>query len=216
MKPKDCFDAGNGEVLKRYPEQINPYCRRLIREHPELAPMYLADPRELDGAGLETDGLGEHALSPFPHLIRTYRDRALLLTTANCFSRCRFCFRKRLWRTDSPVRYARIIMDSYAPSFRLNSRMNCLENTSLDSGQSRLPDPPDKRMTCSMLLRAPPFRKKQSRNTGLLQSGKRDYIVNVFLLYGNTKIVENKGLYVLRMKRNESRRKADSAQWQAV
>lgn len=102
MKAEDRFDA-ESEVLKRYPEQINPYCGRLIREHPELAPMYLADPRELDDAGLQTDGLGEKTLSPFPHLIRTYRDRALLLTTAKCFARCRFCFRKRLWRTDSPL-----------------------------------------------------------------------------------------------------------------
>ena len=91
------------QVRALYPEQINDYCRKLIAEHPALAPMYCADPRELDSAGLETDGLGETTLSPFPHLIRTYHDRALLLTTGACFSRCRFCFRKRLWRTDSPV-----------------------------------------------------------------------------------------------------------------
>ena len=91
------------QVRAIYPEQINDYCRKLIAEHPALAPMYCADPRELESAGLETDGLGETNLSPFPHLIRTYRDRALLLTTGACFSRCRFCFRKRLWRTDHPV-----------------------------------------------------------------------------------------------------------------
>ncbi len=90
------------QVRERYPEQINPYCRQLIAEHPELAPLYCADSRELETGGLETDGLGEKTLSPFPHLIHTYRDRAVLLTTGNCFSRCRFCFRKRLWRTDSP------------------------------------------------------------------------------------------------------------------
>ncbi len=90
------------KVKIRYPEQINAYCRKLIADHPELAPLYSADSRELDPAGLETDGLGEKPLSPFPHLIRTYRDRAVLLTTGNCFSRCRFCFRKRLWRTDCP------------------------------------------------------------------------------------------------------------------
>lgn len=83
-----------------YPEQINAYCKDLIARCPDIAPMYCADPRELDSAGLETDGLGENHLSPFPHLIRTYRDRAVLLTTAKCFSRCRFCFRKRIWRTD--------------------------------------------------------------------------------------------------------------------
>ncbi len=90
------------KVRQLYPEQINHYCRTLISEHPELAPLYCADERELDSAGLETDGLGERTLSPFPHLIRTYRDRAVLLTAGTCFSRCRFCFRKRLWRTDCP------------------------------------------------------------------------------------------------------------------
>ena len=88
------------QVRIRYPEQINAYCRELIARYPAVAPMYLADHRELDSAGLETDGLGENHLSPFPHLIRTYHDRAVLLTTAKCFSRCRFCFRKRIWRTD--------------------------------------------------------------------------------------------------------------------
>lgn len=88
------------QVRTLYPEQINDYCRKLIAAHPALAPMYCADPAELENAGLETDGLGETALSPFPHLIRTYQDRALLLTTGACFSRCRFCFRKRLWRSD--------------------------------------------------------------------------------------------------------------------
>ena len=101
------FFMSNEEYLAQvralYPEQINDYCRKLIAEHPVLAPMYCADPRELESAGLETDGLGETTLSPFPHLIRTYQDRALLLTTGACFSRCRFCFRKRLWRTDNPV-----------------------------------------------------------------------------------------------------------------
>lgn len=87
-------------VKERYPEQLNPYCRQLIADHPELAPLYLADVREWESAGLDMDGLGETTLSPFPHLIRTYRDRAVLLTTGHCFARCRFCFRKRLWRTD--------------------------------------------------------------------------------------------------------------------
>ncbi len=91
------------QVRALYPEQINDYCRKLIAEYPDLAPMYSADPRELESAGLEIDGLGETTLSPLPHLIRTYQDRALLLTTGACFSRCRFCFRKRLWRTDHPA-----------------------------------------------------------------------------------------------------------------
>ncbi len=91
-------------VRKLYPEQINTYCKTLIKEHPELSGMYCADIRELENPrGLKADGLGEMPLSPFPHLIRTYKDRALLLTTGNCFSRCRFCFRKRIWSTDGEI-----------------------------------------------------------------------------------------------------------------
>lgn len=88
-------------VRARYPEQLNGYCRKLLEEHPALRPLYCADPRELDDSGLPPDGLGEIPLSPCPHLIRTYRDRALILTTDACFSRCRFCFRKRLWNSEA-------------------------------------------------------------------------------------------------------------------
>lgn len=62
----------------------------------------LPDARELESGGLPEDGLGELPQSPLPRAVRRYEDRALLIATDRCFMRCRFCFRKRLWRKGAP------------------------------------------------------------------------------------------------------------------
>jgi lysine 2,3-aminomutase len=41
------------------------------------------------------DPLGEEEEMPVPHLIRRYRDRALILVTQQCAANCRYCTRKR-------------------------------------------------------------------------------------------------------------------------
>ena len=85
------------EVERRYPVKLNEYCRKLAKESAAVSKLYLPDPRELENLGLSSDGLAERAQSPVPKLIRRYTDRAVVLTTTECFVRCRFCFRKRLW-----------------------------------------------------------------------------------------------------------------------
>ncbi len=85
------------EVERRYPLKLNEYCRELAKKSAAVSRLYLPDPRELEDLGLSSDGLAERAQSPVPKLIRRYRDRAVVLTTTECFVRCRFCFRKRLW-----------------------------------------------------------------------------------------------------------------------
>lgn len=85
------------EVRKRYPVKLNAYCKALAERSSAVAKLYLPDVRELENPGLSSDGLAELEQSPVPNLIRRYRDRAVLLTTSECFVRCRFCFRKRLW-----------------------------------------------------------------------------------------------------------------------
>ena len=85
------------EVERRYPVKVNEYCGALAERSAAVAKLYLPDPRELEEAGLSSDGLAEQAQSPVPKLIRRYVDRAVVLTTTECFVRCRFCFRKRLW-----------------------------------------------------------------------------------------------------------------------
>ncbi len=85
------------EVEQRYPVKVNEYCRKLAERSAAVSRLYLPDPRELEDLGLSSDGLAEREQSPVPKLIRRYTDRAVVLTTTECFVRCRFCFRKRLW-----------------------------------------------------------------------------------------------------------------------
>lgn len=93
------------ELLKRYPVKLNSYCKALAERSAAVAKLYLPDLRELENPGLSSDGLAELEQSPVPNLIRRYRDRAVLLTTSECFARCRFCFRKRLW-ADGAARFS--------------------------------------------------------------------------------------------------------------
>ena len=89
-------------VEQRYPVKLNPYCKSLAERSEAVSKMYLPDVRELDDCGLSDDGLGEIAQMPVPKFIRRYTDRAVLLCTDKCFVHCRFCFRKRQWRSDAP------------------------------------------------------------------------------------------------------------------
>lgn len=90
------------DVEKRYPVKLNQYCKALTECSVAVRKMYLPDVRELDSCGLSDDGLGEIAQMPVPKFIRRYTDRAVLLCTDKCFVHCRFCFRKRQWRSDAP------------------------------------------------------------------------------------------------------------------
>ena len=94
--------AALAHVAETYPPQATRRYLSLVDwSRPEGDPILaqcLPDSRELDDAGLPEDGLGELPQSPLPRVVRRYEDRALLITTDRCFMRCRFCFRKRLWR----------------------------------------------------------------------------------------------------------------------
>src|SRR2546427_1851188 len=54
------------------------------------------DIAELDDFEAEDDPLEEDLMSPVPHLVHRYPDRALLMVTNQCPIYCRFCTRKRL------------------------------------------------------------------------------------------------------------------------
>ncbi len=55
--------------------------------------------QELDGTNLTEDPLGEEKQMPVPRLIHRYQDRVLVLVTDRCPVHCRFCFRKRRWKS---------------------------------------------------------------------------------------------------------------------
>lgn len=85
------------EVEHRYPSMVSDYFRALAKHVGEpIARQCFPDIRELD-PGFEDDGLGEIPQSAVPRLIHRYPHHALLLVTDHCATRCRFCFRKRLW-----------------------------------------------------------------------------------------------------------------------
>lgn len=89
------------DVTDRYPVKISPYYQSLIREQEDgIWKQCMPSPAELENPeDLCDDGLGEQQQSPCTRLIHRYPDRALIFTTNCCFTYCRFCFRKRFWKT---------------------------------------------------------------------------------------------------------------------
>lgn len=88
------------EVSKSFPFRLNPYFEGLIRETGDaIWRQVVPDPRELsDSSGLD-DPLAEEELSPVPGLVHRYPNRVLWLVSDQCAIGCRFCTRKRKWRT---------------------------------------------------------------------------------------------------------------------
>ena len=90
-------------VEKKYPLLVSDYYLNLIdgsAENIENDPIWrqcmpLDD--ELKDENSDFDPLAEEAQMAVPRLIHRYPDRAVLLTTGKCATRCRFCFRKRTW-----------------------------------------------------------------------------------------------------------------------
>ena len=94
-------------TLERYPFLANGYL--LGRIDPALGrrdPVWkqiFPDPAELADVDSSFDPLAEEEQMPCPRLIHRFTDRALLLTTGRCALRCRFCFRKRTWKSGSAL-----------------------------------------------------------------------------------------------------------------
>ncbi len=90
-------------VEKKYPLLVSDYYLNLIdnsRKDIENDPIWLqcmpsAD--ELKDENSDLDPLAEEVQMAVPRLIHRYPDRAVLLATGKCATRCRFCFRKRTW-----------------------------------------------------------------------------------------------------------------------
>jgi lysine 2,3-aminomutase len=89
-----------GPVVREYPFKLNPYFEALIRSSGDaLWNQVVPDIRELsDTSGFE-DPLAEETLSPVPNLVHRYHNRVLWLINDQCAIHCRFCTRKRKWRS---------------------------------------------------------------------------------------------------------------------
>ena len=90
-------------VEKKYPVQVSNYYLNLIdrsRVDIENDPIWrqcMPSSDELKDETSDLDPLAEEEQMTVPRLIHRYPDRAVLLTTGKCATRCRFCFRKRTW-----------------------------------------------------------------------------------------------------------------------
>lgn len=85
---------GIGEVVEKYPININPYYFSLIKEKDD--PIYkqaIPDPRELSETGCLSDPFTEN--SSKDSFIHRYPDRVLLKVSNRCAVNCRHCMRKR-------------------------------------------------------------------------------------------------------------------------
>lgn len=92
------------EVTRQYPFRTNEYYQGLVRQTGDpLWRQVMPDPLELtDDAGLQ-DPLAEEALSPVPNLVHRYPNRVLWLVAHECALHCRFCTRKRRWKSPLPM-----------------------------------------------------------------------------------------------------------------
>ncbi len=97
------FSEGEKAAAAAYPFLATNYYLGLIGNDLRNDPVYrqcFPDRRELiRHKNLSTDPLCEEKQMPVPGLIHRYRDRIVLLVTNRCAVHCRFCFRKRKWKT---------------------------------------------------------------------------------------------------------------------
>jgi len=89
------------KVIEKYPVKVTDYYLSLCeKEGDGIWRQCMPDMAELDNPDhLFDDGLAEHAQSPCARLIHRYTDRVAVFSTNRCFSYCRFCFRKRFWKS---------------------------------------------------------------------------------------------------------------------
>ncbi len=92
--------AAMAAAAGRFPMLATPYYLSLAQSSTPRDPILrqcLPSADELGNDAGVPDPLGEEANSPLPGLVHRYADRALLILTSACATRCRHCLRKRLW-----------------------------------------------------------------------------------------------------------------------
>lgn len=83
--------------MEKAPEIISPFFKNLAqRVGAPLLKQVCYDARE-DFCDFAPDGLDEQHATATSRLIHRYPHHALLIVTGSCSTRCRFCFRRRLW-----------------------------------------------------------------------------------------------------------------------
>jgi lysine 2,3-aminomutase len=87
-------------ICRSYPPFITPFFLSLMDISDPKDPLRLQviPTAEEDGSGMD-DPLAEDEFTPFPNAVHRYPNRLLLVTTNVCGVHCRYCFRKRNWRS---------------------------------------------------------------------------------------------------------------------
>ncbi len=102
------FSKDEKKTAELYPFLATNYYLGLIGRDFRKDPIFrqcFPDGRELiRDSRLTEDPLAEEKQMPVPRLIHRYADRAVLLVTNRCAVHCRFCFRKRKWRSGNEMR----------------------------------------------------------------------------------------------------------------
>ena len=103
VKPKDLADHLGVDpkeieaIVGDYPMRITPTVLATIKAKGDaIWKQVVPDPAEMADFEAPDDPLEEDLMSPVPHLVHRYPDRALLMVTNQCPIYCRFCTRKRL------------------------------------------------------------------------------------------------------------------------
>jgi len=85
------------DIVGPYPMRITPTVLATIKEPGDaIWKQVVPDRAEMEDFDAPNDPLEEDLMSPVPHLVHRYPDRALLMVTNQCPIYCRFCTRKRL------------------------------------------------------------------------------------------------------------------------
>ncbi|MBI5775840.1 MAG: KamA family radical SAM protein [Nitrospirae bacterium] len=85
------------DIVGPYPMRITPTVLATIKEPGDaIWKQVVPDRAEMEDFDAPDDPLEEDLMSPVPHLVHRYPDRALLMVTNQCPIYCRFCTRKRL------------------------------------------------------------------------------------------------------------------------
>lgn len=91
-------------VTDVFPFRVSSYYRGIMRFPGDpLWRQAVPDVRECEDASGWEDPLAEEALSPVPNLVHRYPNRVLWLVSTDCATHCRFCTRKRRWRSPVPL-----------------------------------------------------------------------------------------------------------------
>ncbi|HEX9742560.1 MAG TPA: radical SAM protein, partial [Nitrospiraceae bacterium] len=103
VKPKDLAarlgvdEKEVEDIVGPYPMRITPTVLATIKEPGDaIWKQVVPDRAEMEDFDAPDDPLVEDLMSPVPHLVHRYPDRALLMVTNQCPIYCRFCTRKRL------------------------------------------------------------------------------------------------------------------------